>query len=115
MSDLSQGLIVSVLGISITFLALALFILVMVVLQKLFPYKDEKVEALEEVGTPAGTIEIVNETVVEEEEVAAAVAVALAYFKQRRQSQLGAALAQGHSAWWSAHRAAANQGILQKN
>ncbi len=115
MSELSQGLIVSVLGITITFFALALFIIVMVVLQKLFPPKTEVEEVAEEVGTPAGTVEILNEAVLEEEEVAAAIAVAVAFFEQRRQSQLGATLAQGRGQWWSTHRAAANQGILQKN
>ncbi len=115
MSEFTQGLVVSVLGISITFLALALFILVMVVLKKMFPVKPVEEEAVEEVGTPAGTVEIVNEAVVDEEEVAAAIAVALACFQQRRQSQLGAALMQGRGQWWSTHRASANQGIPQKN
>ncbi len=115
MSELSQGLVVSALGISITFFALALFILVMIVLQKLFPAEQVGEQAVEEVGTPAGTIEIVDETVVEEEEVAVAIAVAIACLKQRRQSQLGAALSQGRGPWWSTHRSAANQGILQKS
>ncbi len=115
MSEISQGLIVSALGITITFFALGLFILVMIGLQKLFPAKEKVEEAVEEVGTPAGTVAIVNETVVEEEEVAAAIAVAVAHFKQRRQSHLGAALSQGRGSWWSTHRTAANQGILQKN
>jgi sodium pump decarboxylase gamma subunit len=74
-SDFSTGLMISVVGLSITFIALALFIGVIFLLKVLFPYKEEKEEGEEEevAETPA-----LVET--DAEEVAAAIA-AVAYAK----------------------------------
>jgi sodium pump decarboxylase gamma subunit len=73
-----QGLSVSVAGLVITFLSLGLFALIMILLLKLFPWKPEK----EETTTPQDSSEtvIVAETT-QNEEVVAAISVALAYLK----------------------------------
>lgn len=73
-----QGLSVSMAGLVITFLSLGLFALIMIVLLKLFPWKPEKEETT--------TAEEASETVVavestQNEEVVAAISVALAYMK----------------------------------
>jgi Na+-transporting methylmalonyl-CoA/oxaloacetate decarboxylase gamma subunit len=46
-SDFSTGLMISVVGLSVTFFALALFIGVIFLLKVLFPYKEEKEEVAE--------------------------------------------------------------------
>lgn len=102
MNPIVQGLQVSVLGLIITFLALGVFILVMVVLKWLFP---GKVETAAEETSPAEEITIlVVETADESEEgaVVAAIAAALNYARTARHGQLGDALTQGRGSWWSA-------------
>jgi sodium pump decarboxylase gamma subunit len=92
-SDFSTGLMVTVVGLSITFLALFIFIGVIILLKALFPYKEETAEVEEKSQT--------NETAcIEDEEVAAAIA-AVVFLRGQRSSQLGSALAEGKSAFWT--------------
>ena len=107
MNPILQGLTISISGIIITFLALGLFILVMVVLQKLFPAESE---------TPAGSVAekktiIESSTANDEEgEVVAAIAAAVAYFKQSfdQSVDLGNSLSEGRGTWWMVRRINAN-------
>ena len=105
MSDFSQGLVVSVVGLLVTFLALGVFILVMVVLQKLFPYREEAAE--QSSGEPSDGIEpastIAESTSNEEEEIAAAI-TAVAYLRSQHSSQLGSALLEGPGRYWASKR-----------
>lgn len=103
MSEFNQGLIISIVGILITFFALGIFILIMVVLKKLFPYKEiaaegenEDEETYEESGVMAATDTPNNE---DEERVAAI--GALAYLRGQQSNLLGASLLEGPGRFWS--------------
>ena len=109
-----QGLSISIMGIVITFLALGIFILIMIVLQRIFPSVSE-----EEVTE--GEFDMAEENFVrvedhqEEGAVVAAIAAALSYFKvQEKSVSLGDALREGHSSWWASRRAEANTGRIVK-
>ena len=108
-----QGLSVSLIGLFVTFLSLGVFILIMVGLQRIFPYREE-VE-VEEGGEEAEALTMIQvEDADEEGAVAAAIAAALSYFSARNESQLGECLKQGRSAWWASRRMEARTGNLQK-
>ena len=100
-----QGLIISVIGIGLTFLALGILILVMILLDRLFSDKKEgdsaETEPVEKtaVGPPA------RNTV--DEEIVAAIAVALAQVRslESREGGLGATLEEAPSGWWQTGRA----------
>jgi sodium pump decarboxylase gamma subunit len=104
LSDFNQGLIVSVVGLLITFTALGIFILVMVVLKKLFPYKAESEEGADEDEetyedpTMSAAIETSGG---EDEEMAAAIG-ALIFLRGQQSNQLGAALLEGPGRFWTA-------------
>jgi Na+-transporting methylmalonyl-CoA/oxaloacetate decarboxylase gamma subunit len=90
----------SIIGITITFIALGLIILAMVVLERLFPpppLASDK-EDLEETQFVSS---LAYET--EEEEVVAAIAVALAHLHSLgvSRSGLGKALESGRGPWWT--------------
>jgi Na+-transporting methylmalonyl-CoA/oxaloacetate decarboxylase gamma subunit len=82
---------VSVVGLAITFSALLIFIGVIMLLKVLFPYREEKEDETEE---------IVETECAEDEELAAAI-TAVAFLRGHRSSQLGSALSEGKSAFWS--------------
>jgi len=108
-----QGLTISISGILITFLALGLFILIMIVLQKLFPAESES-----PAGSDAEKKTIVeSSTAVEDEgEVVAAIAAAVAYFQQSfaQSGDLGTSLNEGRGTWWMVRRINANPTIRLK-
>jgi len=93
LTDFQTGLLISVIGLLTTFLALLIFIGVMVLLQKLFPVKAEKTEETATV-IETKTAEVVEKTESKEEEIAAALA-AVAYLRAQRAGQLGASLQSG--------------------
>ena len=81
MNNMIQGLEVSGLGIFVTFLALGVFILIMIVLQRLFPGESEagsEIEPTNEMET-APLIEIAENE--DEGAVIAAIAAALSFFR----------------------------------
>lgn len=78
MSEFSTGLMVSIVGLSITFLALLIFIGVIVLLKKIFPYK-EVAEETPEAEAPALASS-------KEEEIAAVIA-AVSYAKAQADKQ----------------------------
>ena len=100
MGNLVQGLTLSIIGMTITFIALGLVILAMVVLERLFPPRPlvsdkEDLEETQFLSSPA------HDTA--EEEIVAAIAVALAHLQSLgvSQSGLGKALEAGRGPWWA--------------
>ncbi len=91
MTDFQTGLMISVVGLVVTFTALGIFIGVMVLLQKLFPVKGKKAETAVEEPKP---VEISAKAESGEEEIAAALA-AVTYLRGQRAGQLGASLLSG--------------------
>ena len=88
-ANFQSGLLISVVGLLITFSALLIFIGVIVLLQKLFPAKPEQAEAIAE--EPA---QIVVEAEDGNDEIVAAIA-ALTFLRSQRAGQLGASLLSG--------------------
>ena len=106
MSDLLwQGLTISVMGLGLTFLALGLLILTMFLLERLTRSKGQPAgpdEAVPKERSPISTLDRDTQA----EEVAAAIAVALAHFRSLDicRSGLGLRLDAGHGAWWRTGR-----------
>ncbi len=92
MTDFQSGLMISVVGLVVTFSALLIFIGVMVLLQKLFPVKS-KAETPQSI-VEDNPIELTIETESGSEEIAAALA-AIAYIRSQNTGQLGASLLYG--------------------
>ena len=92
-SDMATGLVVSGVGLTITFFSLLVFIGVILALKAIFPYKTETVETEEE-EAPAAT------SSGNDKEITAAIA-AILYLRKRRSSQLGSALSEGKSSFWT--------------
>ncbi len=90
MSNLAQGLSISVMGILITFASLGVLILVMIALRELFAPR-----ASQEAPQPEGG-EVENDAAA----VAAATAVAFLKAQQRRQAALGKVLETPQGRWW---------------
>ena len=115
MNNLVQGLEVSILGLLITFTALGVFILIMIVLQRLFPSTAAEMPA----ETPTEKIEqAVVEVQIEESgedaAVVAAIAAALSYLRARSQSSLGNSLQEGRGGWWATRKLEARLGKHEK-
>ena len=112
MNTISQGLVLSGVGLLVAFTAMASFILIIIVLQILFPARPKREggeAAVEEVPETAA------QTVVSEEgPLVAAIAVALISAREKAGSSLGAALKSGRSAWWSANLMAARKETTHK-
>ena len=113
MNPILQGLTISISGIVITFLALGLFILVMVILQKMFPAESEAPD-----GSDAEKKTIVESSTAsdDEGEVVAAIAAAVAYFQQsfNQSGDLGISLNEGRGTWWMVKRINANPTVKIK-
>lgn len=93
MDNIQTGLIVSAVGLLVTFTALGVFIGVIVILQKLFPPKPEAEEAEEE--QPVAAIAEASSETNESDETLVAVLAAAAYLRSRRSGQLGSSLMAG--------------------
>lgn len=93
MTDFQTGLLISAIGLTVTFTALGIFIGIIVLLKKIFPAKSAVNEAQDEEKTiePAA---VVIEAETGAEEIAAALA-AVTYIRSQRAGQLGAALLTG--------------------
>jgi Na+-transporting methylmalonyl-CoA/oxaloacetate decarboxylase gamma subunit len=96
--DIAQGLTLSVIGMTITFAALGLLILTIVVLNHLFRPRP-LVSGAEELGETRAVNLSVRDT--EDEEIVAAIAVVLALRSlDVSRSGLGTALEAGRGPWW---------------
>lgn len=103
MNVIMQGLSLSGMGLGLTFAALGLLILAMILLEYIFRTRrlvpdEREMEETPVVSTLARDME--------EEEVAAAIAVALAHLRllDLHRSGLGTTLEAGHGAWWTMGR-----------
>jgi sodium pump decarboxylase gamma subunit len=101
LGDIAQGLTLSIIGMTVTFAALGLLILSIVVLGRLFrtrPSDSDKKEDLQERQVVSSSA---RDT--EEEEVVAAIAVALAHVHSLDMSRsgLGVTLESGRGPWWA--------------
>jgi Na+-transporting methylmalonyl-CoA/oxaloacetate decarboxylase gamma subunit len=99
MTDFQTGLMISAVGILVTFSALVIFTVVMIVLQKLFPVKKEAKEKGIEETKP---VEVNAESESYAEEMAAALA-AVSYLRAQRAGQLGATLLSGPGPYRTSH------------
>ena len=101
MSDvLIQGLVLSAVGMSLTFLALGILILVMVLLDRIFS-EDKKVESPEDASAEKSTVSsLARDT--EDEAVVAAIAAALAHLRSLDicKAGLGSSLETPPNRWW---------------
>jgi sodium pump decarboxylase gamma subunit len=97
-----QGLTISVVGISLTFLALGLLILAMILLERLFRTQEPIPEPEPVEKSTVGSLARDSA----DEEVVAAIATALAFLRSREicESGLGANLETGPTRWWYAGR-----------
>jgi Na+-transporting methylmalonyl-CoA/oxaloacetate decarboxylase gamma subunit len=103
-----QGLSISISGLIVTFTALGLFILVMVVLLAIFKDKLAVVEP-----DASGIVQIEKPVVRDDlgqEELIAAISAAVLFLRAKAQSDLGSDLDTGKSTWWVANRLNAQQG-----
>jgi Na+-transporting methylmalonyl-CoA/oxaloacetate decarboxylase gamma subunit len=99
LNPINQGLTISLLGLLLTFFALGVFVLIMYVLQWLFPPQLEEKGSLEEQPALIEASGAEDETI-----VAAAISVALSYLRDLEQSKIGETLAAGRGPWWVANR-----------
>ena len=115
MSDMAQGLTISVVGILITFFSLGVFILIMVLLQRIFPAAAKQVEEAEE-DQAAMQVELdqEGEIIGEDQAAVAAIMVAIKYFQTESQPVLGINLEAGRGRWWTSNRMIARQPVLMK-
>jgi Na+-transporting methylmalonyl-CoA/oxaloacetate decarboxylase gamma subunit len=102
MTTIGQGLEIMVIGLGITFSALAIFIGVMVILQRLFPAQEESEGEEPEVVKRPTVSTLARDT--SEEEVVVAITLALAhlYSHELCRSNLGKSLETGPGPWWAA-------------
>ncbi len=95
MSNLAQGLSISVMGILITFASLGVLILVMIVLRELFAPR-----ATQQASRPVGAGEGAPQAEDDAAAVAAATAVAFLKDRQRQRAALGKLLETPQGRWW---------------
>jgi len=99
--NLLDGASVAISGLIITFSSLGLFAVVIYLLGIVFPFKEEKVapeEGEEESVSP------VSQASVASDDLPVVIAAAIAFHRQKAQSNLGSSLEVGKSGWWSAKR-----------
>ncbi len=92
---LLQGLSISISGLLITFLSLGTFILVISLLQRIFPARTQKD------NTISATVSDTQGDASNELEIAAAISAALYYWRARQKSALGKDLENGRGPFWS--------------
>lgn len=93
MDIILQGLQLSLVGIAVTFSALGLFILVILLLQRLFGREMTRDEA----AKPSQPEPLPSR----ETEIAAAIALALNHALAHEDAALGQALTKGRGPWWA--------------
>jgi sodium pump decarboxylase gamma subunit len=100
LGDIAQGLTLSIIGMTVTFATLGLLILTIVVLGRLFRTRPLASDKKEEPHEREVVSSLARDT--EEEEVVAAIAVALAHLHSIdiSRSGLGVTLESGRGPWW---------------
>ncbi len=106
-----QGLQLSAMGISLTFAALGLLIVAMIVLERLFRTRELVPEERGPEETPVVST-LARDT--EDEEIVAAITVALAHLRSLEicRGGLGTALEAGHGGWWMIGRVQQRQPFI---
>ena len=113
MNPIMQGLSISIIGLVMAFVSMSLLILVIVGLQKIFPYKPETVlEIAQETviqGNLANSPEFLEQVAaavaveaLEDKQIAAAITAAVHHLGMTNQNGLGRILEQGQGQWWYA-------------
>jgi hypothetical protein len=97
-SDIQIGFVVSGVGLTITFLALAVFIGVIVILQKMFPVKLENEDIESETAIQVEEISTNNDEI---NEMLVAALAAATYLRYKGSGQLGASLLTGPGPYWT--------------
>ncbi len=103
MNPIQQGLYVSVVGLVALFVTAAVFYLLLVGMQKLFPAKEETDDVAVETETEQITV------LADEKANVAAIAVALHLAQSHAIPGLGDSLQESHSAWWSSRLTSAHK------
>jgi sodium pump decarboxylase gamma subunit len=114
LNNLVQGLEVSVLGILITFFALGVFIIIMIVLQRLFPAGSGESNGIEQDQELEAVAPLEVEVSSEDDAVVAAIAAAISFLRAHNESSLGGSLEEGRSGWWATRRLEARIGKVEK-
>ncbi len=110
MDPIVQGLEITILGLTVTFTALGVFILVMMLLKRIFRVKIEEIETTtEEVAVSGNASDYV--TADDDSELIAVIAAAVSYVRGKTLSSLGSTLENGKGSWWVSNRSTAKQGI----
>lgn len=109
MDPIIQGLEISILGLAVTFTALGLFILVMLVLQRVFRVKPESISEQQET-TNEVTSEPSKIVAEDDSELVAVITAAISHLRSKNLSALGSSLENGKGNWWTANRMNASQG-----
>jgi len=109
LNPIVQGLEITLLGLLVTFTALGVFILVMLVLKRIFREKPETGDA-QEIVEAASIVEVSTSEVEDDSEVIAVIAAAITYMKAKTFSTLGASLESGKGSWWVSNSLKAKQG-----
>lgn len=107
-NDILAGLSISISGLAVTFLALGVFVLVMMILQKVFSTKSDA--AAEEETQDVPVVMESSETT-EDDNLPVVIATAISFFRNQAQSSLGSSLENGKGGWWSSNRLNAQQGL----
>jgi Na+-transporting methylmalonyl-CoA/oxaloacetate decarboxylase gamma subunit len=110
LDTISQGLVLSGIGLLVAFISMASFILIIVVLQIIFPPRAVSGEDAEE---DSSEIEQAEED--EEGSIIVAIAAALISARASAHSELGKSLEAGRSGWWAANLMAARNASIEKN
>ncbi len=109
--NFAAGLSISISGILITFLALGIFILVMVLLQRLFPSKEAAASSEQAIIMIEEQPVLLEKVEEEDEDLPVIFATAISHFRSKAQSSLGTSLMDGKSGWWASNRMNAQQGL----
>jgi Na+-transporting methylmalonyl-CoA/oxaloacetate decarboxylase gamma subunit len=112
LNPIQQGLYVSGVGLLVLFAVSAIFYLVLVGMQKLFPVKEEGEEIKDQ--APAAQTVAVSAKSSDEKAIVAVVAVALSLAQSQIIPGLGDSLQNNRGAWWSAKLVAAHKNTIIK-
>jgi sodium pump decarboxylase gamma subunit len=106
---MTAGLMITIFGLLLAFTFMGIFIGTIILLQKVFPPRSEEAQETnsESPDAPMGMAAEANT----QEEVVAAIAVALSALWSTQQSELGSALQSGRSTWWVSKRMVASQDV----
>lgn len=107
-NPISQGLLISAVGLIVAFTSMASFILVIILLQKVFPPRAEA-ETAESPDAVEAAEQFIAAKDDDEEAIVAAIVVAIDSARAKVQSKLGAELQMGRSNWWAANVLSARQ------